>query len=943
MAKKIKRIENNEIDVLDLFSAAGVTLENIAPEVSDKKDVKKTLCQYKGFIKVLRDEESVNKYINQCIKNGIVAVDTETNNSLDIHNNIMIGLCLYTPFNRPVYIPIGHRDKATNKLLEGQVSKDFIKTKIEELSKLKLIFHNAKFDINVIRHNFGIHLPLYWDTLIAAKVLDENRNQNGLKFLYVDMVDPFLVDYHVTTFFDQNIYADVGDFGLYSAIDPYDTYKVYELQFKQLQAPSMAKLYKLLTDLEFKVTEVCADMEYRGFSFNEGLCENYIYTEKMKLKELGDRINSMLEPFKDEILSWHLKPEGRGKVVKIDPETKQPVFKKQVNSAGKIVPTDELEYVLDPYRGKELEWPIKLTSPDQVLCLLNCILKIEVTSTVIDDLKSTGFEICRLIGKYRHINHNLTSFFLPYMELSKGNRIHASFNQMGDEDKTVKTGRFSSKNPNLQQLPARQGEDGVRMMFSATDSIEEKKLSNNKVALYFLDEVEALEGWKKVKDLVVGDTFITGGGDCRILSIEEIDPEHRRMVIDREDLRIKIKRPKSLQDNDFSAQEPRVMSSLCGERELIDGYNLRTPEFPKGKDFYAMLASSAFGKDYWECTEFDKEGKFQQEGKNRRQAGKVIQLGVSYGMGVSLLVKGINEKKSKDESPMTMEDGQKMMVDFFGKFKTLKTWKDYNMARLEQFGYMETALGRRRRLYDTWLPDYEVKYWTEEPIEPIFFDIGVSTVDNKGKPITKEGIIRVVDVERSKEAVREIERATGQWSKKGIVEKYKENPYYEIKSNGGFKSRPKTQATNFVIQGGGAELTKRAMVAIYNHPDREKFGINVVAPVHDEILIEGYTEYRKEALELLSKCMANSADGIYEVRMIGDGLIETCWNVGHFKDKIQKQFKKLIEGGKSEEEAYSEIFKTYQEIDSRCLRDMLLDQFDIEVDKLVVSNNCIKE
>lgn len=383
-------------------------------------------------------------------------------------------------------------------------------------------------------------------------------------------------------------------------------------------------------------------------------------------------------------------------------------------------------------------------------------------------------------------------------------------------------------------------------------------------------------------------------------------------------MKVRVKRQKILAGADFSAQEPRVMSSLCGERELIDGYNLRTKEFPKGKDFYAMLASSAFGMDYWDCTEFDQEGKYQADGKARRQAGKVIQLGVSYGMGVKLLVEGINAKKKPDEKKMTIEEGEQMMKDFFGKFKTLAAWKDYNMVRLEHFGYMETAGGRRRRLFDTWLPDYEVKAMTYKPVEDVFFGLGT--------------VLETEDVERSKELSKKIDSIENSFKKKDFIEDLRLDPLNRIKSNGGYKSRPKTQATNFVIQGGAAELTKRAMVSIYNHPDKERLGISILAPVHDEIIIEGYMENREEVLKLLSTCMSNSAKGLYEVSMICDGVLETRWNLEHFVDKIQKEYKKSQD--------LNSIFNNYPEVSKEFLEKAVKGEIDVETDFLVPSN-CI--
>lgn len=542
MPKKIKKIEPEETSFLDLVANAGISFEPVGLRLDSKKDVKKTLCKYRGFVRVLKTEEDVNTYIDQCKKNGIFALDTETNNSLDIHDNIMLGLCIYTPFNKPAYIPIMHRDKISGKLAEGQVSKEFMLEKLNELSRLKIVFHNAKFDVNVIRYNYGINLPIFWDTLIAAKLLDENRLSNGLKALYVEGIDPCLVDYHVTTFFEDNTTSNIEDFALYSAIDAYDTFKVYEKQSKELSTPSMSKLRKLLEDLEFRVTEVCADMEWRGFTFNEELCKNYIKTESAKLKALEDKISLLLEPYYEKIVNWQYKEGGRGLVRKIDKETGLPVKKKEkkviIRGGREIVrweETDEYEMVKDPYAKTKLEWPVKLTSPDQVLCLLNCILGIEINSTVVDDLKATGNEIAILIGKYRHLNHNLTSFFRPYLELSKNGRMYATFNQMGGakngedgngEDKTVKTGRFSCKDPNLQQLPSRQGEDGVRLLFMAPIVEEDKEVVNKEISLFLEDEIETDVGWVKVKNLSTDNIVFSDEGKFRIREILKVDDRH---------------------------------------------------------------------------------------------------------------------------------------------------------------------------------------------------------------------------------------------------------------------------------------------------------------------------------------------------------------------------------------------------------------------------------
>lgn len=55
-----------------------------------------------------------------------------------------------------------------------------------------------------------------------------------------------------------------------------------------------------------------------------------------------------------------------------------------------------------------------------------------------------------------------------------------------------------------------------------------------------------------------------------------------------------------------------MTASISNEQSIIDGYNLRNEEFPRGKDYYSQLASAAFNKPYWECTEFRRPLKVEE-------------------------------------------------------------------------------------------------------------------------------------------------------------------------------------------------------------------------------------------------------------------------------------------------------------------------------------------
>ena len=76
--------------------------------INDK--VIKILGKQRHNTVVIRSLDDFITYIDKAIKNGVIAVDTETNNSLDPVTCKLMGLCLYTPGEQQAYIPINHVD-----------------------------------------------------------------------------------------------------------------------------------------------------------------------------------------------------------------------------------------------------------------------------------------------------------------------------------------------------------------------------------------------------------------------------------------------------------------------------------------------------------------------------------------------------------------------------------------------------------------------------------------------------------------------------------------------------------------------------------------------------------------------------------------------------------------------------------------------------------------
>ena len=123
-----------------------------------------------------------------------------------------------------------------------------------------------------------------------------------------------------------------------------------------------------------------------------------------------------------------------------------------------------------------------------------------------ETLKALKLPFTDALLQYRHYSKLVNSFTTPLAEWisKKDNKLHADFNQLGKEENNVRTGRFSSSDPNLQQIPSH-GDD-MRMMFKASTEYHDIDIQDNYFVVPYTDDVLTINGWKKVKELTIGDT-----------------------------------------------------------------------------------------------------------------------------------------------------------------------------------------------------------------------------------------------------------------------------------------------------------------------------------------------------------------------------------------------------------------------------------------------------
>ena len=416
------------------------------------EEVNRVLGGYTSNTKVITSKDELSQYIDEAISNGIIAIDTETNNSLDPLTCLLMGACIYTPGQLSAYIPVHHTHPDTDILIENQLTELDIKEQFDRLSNTKILMHNGKFDYEVIKCTCNCVLNIYWDTEIAARILDENELA-GLKKQYILHIESTQEKYDIEHLFQGIPYAYVKPeiFALYAATDAYITYRLYEWQKEQFNKPGNEKLFDLFMNVEMPVVPVCAEMELYGIEIDKEYAKRLSNKYHKKVDEVNAKIDAELSKYSDKISAWRL--------------TKEANYKERNSKPNK---TGEFTYKKS--KNEQLENPPQLNSPTQLAILLYDILgtpaqdKKSPRGTGEEILQKINLPICDLILEKRGLEKLIGTYIdkIPECVNSKDNRLHAHFNQLG-----AGTGRFSSSNPNLQNIPSHVKE--IRLMFRASD------------------------------------------------------------------------------------------------------------------------------------------------------------------------------------------------------------------------------------------------------------------------------------------------------------------------------------------------------------------------------------------------------------------------------------------------------------------------------------------
>jgi DNA polymerase-1 len=393
--KKPEKISTPVNGQLDLF-AEFTTNGTVEPEFSNYETLKTTSHEYQ----LVDNEEEMKKLTDFFLTKDFLTLDTETTstNAIDAE---LVGLSFSVEEHKAFYVPVPANREEAQKVVE-------IFRPVYENEEILKVGQNLKYDLEVLR-NYGIELKgKMWDTMIAHYLIQPELHHN------MDYMAEIYLHYQ-TIHIDELIGPKGKNQRSMRDLSPIDIYEYacedadITLQLKNKLEPELKKhgAEKLFYEIEMPLMPVLADMEMNGVCLDTAsLAEtNKQFTQRMleieqRIYELaGQQFNIASPKQVGEILFDKLKIVEKAKKTK----------------TGQYVTSEE---VLQQLKNKH--------------------------EIVADILEHRGLK--KLIGTYIDA--------LPKLINPRTGHIHTSFNQT-----ITATGRLSSSDPNLQNIPIR-GEDG---------------------------------------------------------------------------------------------------------------------------------------------------------------------------------------------------------------------------------------------------------------------------------------------------------------------------------------------------------------------------------------------------------------------------------------------------------------------------------------------------
>jgi len=363
----------------------------------------------KGDYTAVLDQKTLDAWLARLAAAELFAFDTETT-SLEYMKAEIVGVSFAVKAGEAAYVPLAHRYPDAPPQLDRDKTLKLLKPLLEDPKRPKL-GHHIKYDAHVLR-NYGIEMTgMRFDSMLESYVLDSVASRHDMDSLAEKYLDYQTIHYEDVTGkgakqigFDE-VRVDVA--ADYSAEDADVTLRLHQALWPRLRA--VPALKKVFDEIEMPLVPVLLDMEHTG-----------VFIDAELLKKQGAEITKKLAKLQEKAHSL----------------------------AGA---------------------PFNLDSPKQLQTILFDKMQIEPVRKTQKGQRSTAEDVLeelaeehalpKVILEYRSLNKLKSTYIdkLPQQINPKTQRVHTSYHQA-----VAATGRLSSMDPNLQNIPVRT-EEGRRI------------------------------------------------------------------------------------------------------------------------------------------------------------------------------------------------------------------------------------------------------------------------------------------------------------------------------------------------------------------------------------------------------------------------------------------------------------------------------------------------
>lgn len=437
---------------------------------ADSSDGPATLGDVEVVYKTAVTKEEIRQVVDQLESTNELCFDTETDSTDAITANL-VGISLCSKQGVAFYIPVN-----VEGALDAATVLDLLKPLLASEESLK-IAHNYKYDYLVLlRAGLKVKGPVF-DTMVAAYLLD------GSQKLSMDALAKSYLNYQPVSIqsligkkgksqksMDELPYSEIAD---YACEDADVTLQLFELFREKLDED---KLMEIAEEIEFPLIRVLAEMERAGVSIDVDMLNSFSEVLTKDLEELEQKI------FEETGEEFNLNsPKQLGEVL----------FDKMGLPAGKKTKTGQY------------------STNESVLTKLAA--EYEVPSMVLD---------------YRSLSKLISTYVdsLPKLVNEETGRIHTELNQT-----VAATGRLSSSNPNLQNIPIRtkRGRE-IRKAFVPAEGFKMLAADYSQVELRVIASISGdenmIQAFKNGEDIHARTAKEVFGLD----SLDDVTPDQRR-------------------------------------------------------------------------------------------------------------------------------------------------------------------------------------------------------------------------------------------------------------------------------------------------------------------------------------------------------------------------------------------------------------------------------